>query len=304
MICARTMELRGRNLWGLGKPLRMRKLKPKNPGLLGGQAPGLKVPARKYIRHGCAHKQGAVPSPFWFMTPQDGYDAAYDYRAQRAFMDEALRAIDNLIEAYQTNDMRFHRDDVSAEKAVWMLHMDALDGLRECLVLLRENRHTVASRLFRDIVETLDLASYFHSGTPRSVRDLAKWYQDKFVAHSRVRDQMGTQKGQQAKRRKAKEYSWLSKFTHRTYMVLRKAYCVGAGDKLWFDWRLRKHGGVSLPQTVAQYLATLGSLVRDFVCKAVECQVVPGDRLRSALAGTALAEVLQRSRGTEARDRP
>lgn len=238
------------------------------------------------------------------MTPQDGYDAAYDYRAQRAFMDEALRVIDNLIEAYQTNDMRFQKDDVSADKAVWMLHTDALDALRECLVLLRENRHTVASRLFRDIVETLDLASYFHSGTPRSVRDLAKWYQDEVVAHSRARDQIGTQKAGHAKDQKAKQYSWLSKFTHRTYMVLRNAYCLGAGDKLWFDWRLRKHGVPSIPQTVAQYLATLGSLVRLFVSKAFECQVVQGHGLRSALADTAMVEVLRCSEGAQARHGP
>lgn len=42
--------------------------------------------------------------------------------------------------------------------------------------------------LFRDVVETMDLASYFHSATPKSVADLKKWCEDQIIPHGRYRD--------------------------------------------------------------------------------------------------------------------
>jgi hypothetical protein len=222
------------------------------------------------------------------MTPQEGYNAAYDYNSQRVFLEEAQQVLDALTTAYQTKDMCFHSDDVSVEKAVWMLHMDALDALRESLALLKDNRHNVASRLFRDIVETLDLASYFHSRTKQSMGALGKWYQNEVIPHKQVRQQIETTEGADAKDRKTKEYRSLSNFIHRTYMVLRNSYCLGVGDKMWFDWKLRMHGLGAIPQTVAQYLVTLGDMVRLFVCEAATCAVIPRERIRESLAGTAL----------------
>jgi len=233
-----------------------------------------------------------MPSQFWFMSPQDGYDAAYQYESQRRFLDEADKLLARLMAAYQTNDMRFHTDDESVEKAVWMLHMDALDALQECLSLLRENRHTVAGRLFRDVVETLDRAWYFHTRTQRSTNDLSKWYRDEVVPHRRVREQVGKLHGEEARGAKSREYDSLSKFTHRTYRVLKDAYCLGAGDKLWFDWRLRKHPGVpSIPQTVGQYLALAARIARRLVEEATVCNVVPQAELRKSLDGTVIADI-------------
>jgi len=169
----------------------------------------------------------------------------------------------------------------------------ALDAMRECISLLRENRHTVANRLFRAIIETLDLATYFESGSERSRNDLAKWYQDKVINHGRVREQIGQHHGSAAKVYKSKQYGWLSKFTHRTYKVLCNAYCLGTDDKIWFDLRLRKFKGYpTIPQAIAQYLVTLGSVIRLFVDNAYTCKCVPAVKLREILQGTAMVEIM------------
>src|SRR5258708_1130795 len=102
-----------------------------------------------------------MPSFIWNRSPAQPYSNPYEYDAQSQFAREASAFLVKIDERFCDSLTRFHRDDKSLAKAIWMLHVDALDSLRDCLDLLSEKRHRVAGRLFRDIVETLDLAAYF-----------------------------------------------------------------------------------------------------------------------------------------------
>nr|BFE91588.1 hypothetical protein GCM10020185_21240 [Pseudomonas brassicacearum subsp. brassicacearum] len=59
-------------------------------------------------------------------------------------------------------DMHFDRDEQTLDKAIWLIQIDALEALIDALKLTEEKRHRIASRLFRDAVETMDISAYFY----------------------------------------------------------------------------------------------------------------------------------------------
>jgi hypothetical protein len=63
----------------------------------------------------------------------------------------------------------YTRDEQSAEKVIWMLFLDSLEALIDCLNLSRDKKHRIAVRLFRDAVEAMDMASYFCSNDAKKV---------------------------------------------------------------------------------------------------------------------------------------
>ena len=113
--------------------------------------------------------------------------------------------------------------------------MDALDSLFDCLYALKTKRHRVAGKLFRDIVETLDLAAFFSSETQKSNRLMEKWFNDEIIPHRVYRDYIGNTKGNEVADEIGKHYRRLSKFTHRSYRVIMDGYSLGANERLVHD---------------------------------------------------------------------
>ena len=168
-----------------------------------------------------------MPSIFWNLDPEEAYSNPYNYSAQEQFVREARRLLDFLAVGYEKYQMTFHRDDRSLKKAVWMLQMDALDSLSDCLDLIESKRHRIAGRLFRDVVETLDLAAYFSSDSAKSRANLKKWFDDEVVLHGVYRDYIKKTVGQDAAEERKNFHRQLSKFTHRSYRALLKSYSLG-----------------------------------------------------------------------------
>jgi hypothetical protein len=218
----------------------------------------------------------------WTRTPQEAYDWPYDYDAQETFLAEASSLLNVALSAFNELNMKFHREDRSLSKALWLLHFDALDALRECAALLRENRPHTASRLFRDIYETLDIAAYFAEGSRESERDLAKWYQDKVFTHGTYREFLKRQGNAALADLKAAEYQNLSKFAHRSYLVLCQSYGAGMGDLLWHDNASRAKGDRPIPQIAAQYMAALAQFVRIFIIRVQKYGAVSASALVAA----------------------
>ncbi len=129
-----------------------------------------------------------MSSLIWTRLNKEARANPYEYDAQDQFVREAETLLNSIHSLFHDDSKRFHRDDVSKEKAVWMLTVDALDSLRDCLQFLKVKKHRIANRLFRDIIETLDLAAYINSQTDDAKRDLQKWYDNKIIPHSRYRD--------------------------------------------------------------------------------------------------------------------
>ena len=209
----------------------------------------------------------------WGRNPEEAYANPYEYEAQEQFVLEARLLLDKFSDALNPRQLRFGRDERTVQKAVWMLQVDALGSLREALELLFEKRHRSAARHFRDVVETMDLATYFRSGTPESNRHLEQWYDDEVIPHRITRDFLQRTQGADAAQARRRYYANLSKFTHRTYRALLKSYSLGRDDYLVSDnWS--KLGLLVLPQTIAAYLAILAALISEFSDALKSCGLV------------------------------
>lgn len=67
-----------------------------------------------------------MPSQVWGRSPQEASDNPYEYEIQDQFVREAEALLKRLNIGLQIYSMKFHRDDHSVRKAVWMLQLDAL----------------------------------------------------------------------------------------------------------------------------------------------------------------------------------
>lgn len=175
-------------------------------------------------------------------------------------MREASTLLSTLYAKLDKFTMTFHRDEESLEKATWMLVLDLVDALSEITKLLVDGRHRVAFRLFRDVVETIDLLSVLHAGNSMARRALRQWYKDETISHGESRKYIEEIHGPAPAEARRDYYKQLSKFTHRTYLALAKSYSLGQGDMLVPD----SHRPTMLvpPHTIASGFAVLAGLIK------------------------------------------
>ena len=225
-----------------------------------------------------------MPSIVWGRHPQEAYDNPYEYEAQAQFLRESRKLLRDLNTRLDHYTLQYHRDDLSLEKATWMLSLDLIDALAECVDLLAEKRHRPAARLFRDCIETIDLLKVLHSGIPKATKVLAQWYQNKTIPHREARAHLQEVEGEVSAKQRKVFFDQLSKFTHRTYRALNHSFSLGGGDLLVHD--SHSMGTLVLPQTIASHLA----IVADLILQAVQClnetRIISTDHLTYALATT------------------
>jgi hypothetical protein len=213
-----------------------------------------------------------MPSQVWDRDPQEAFENPYEYAVQDQFVREASSLLLIFYRLMNDHRLTFRRDDRSVEKAIWMLQMDALDSLRDCLKSLVRRNHRVAGKLFRDIVETLDLAAYFASRSKESNDNLDKWYRDEIIPHRVYREFIKFTEGAALVDEKRRLYSNLSKFTHRSYRAICDGYTLGSNDRLVHDavtvtFSERGEEAETMlvtPQIIACYFANLAELTRIF----------------------------------------
>ena len=206
-----------------------------------------------------------MPNFIWNRSPAEARANPYEYEAQDQFAREASAMLECLYSGYDRHVGDFFRDERSVRKAIWMLQVDALDTLRDCLQLLGEKRHRLVGRLFRDVVETLDLAAYFHSG--QCEKDVDRWYDDNVIPHSKYRDFVKKTKGEKAAGDIKKEYASLSRLSHRTYQSLAKGYILRSDGRIVYE-STAQSGILIPPHTISEYYAILGHLIRLFAGEA------------------------------------
>ncbi|MCX7217852.1 MAG: hypothetical protein NTY70_02610 [Burkholderiales bacterium] len=206
-----------------------------------------------------------MASIVWGRDPQEAHDNPYEYDAQDQFVREAKELLSQLQLKLDRFTMAFHRDDETLEKATWMLALDLIDALLESVHLFEEKRHRIASRLFRDAVETIDFLQVLHSSTPRAEKALRLWYEDETIPHIESRRHIEKIAGSEAAFKRRDYYVQLSKFTHRTYRALLKSFSLGRGNMLVHD--SHSMSLLVLPHTIASGLAVLA----DLISQATEC---------------------------------
>jgi hypothetical protein len=224
-----------------------------------------------------------MPSFVWQREPQEAFSNPYEYAAQEQFVREATSLLDLLHVHFAKKDRRFHRDDVSVEKAVWMLQVDSLEALKDALVLTEEKRHRMACRLFRDALETQDLSFYFATAGEQSNSRLHDWFADEVVPHRIAREYVKSVHGTDRWEALRDLYGALSKYTHRTYHALGKSYILGQGDILVYDG-FREGTSLVLPHVVSFSYAVLAMLIDRFIEIALATGELPRERVDSLRA--------------------
>lgn len=219
----------------------------------------------------------------WQRDPDEAYNNPYEYEGQQQFLREADVVLDCMRTLLNEYDMKFHRDDRSVTKAIWLLQTDALASLIDARTALDAMRHRAAARVFRDVVETLDLAKYFASQTEASERALARWYDDEIVSHSEYRKYVERAHGTEVALEQRRRYANLSKFTHRSYRAITACCGLGVGDMMWHE-NHSKTEITMLPFPVAAYCAVLASFILEFCSEVASRGLVEPAKVRRAFS--------------------
>jgi len=242
-----------------------------------------------------------MPSIVWERDPQEAYEEPYEYSAQEQFAREATALLRQLYLALNVDRHRYTSQDRSAAKAMWLLAMDALDSLRESLAALQRKEHRVAGKLFRDVMESMDLAAYFSEHQAKNQEALARWYENEYVAHREYRDRFRQLHGEPAAKALAAHYHRLSRFTHRSYSVILEGYTVGGESRLVHDrtdetYGPRDNSTLMLvpPQTIAAYYAALSSFILEYAEELIFFDLADSERVRTAFETSLEAETVPR----------
>ncbi len=220
-----------------------------------------------------------MSSKLWTQSIEDTVAHPYDYESQQGFLKEARVLLDQIYGAFDRYQLKFHIDDRSVKKAVWMLQIDALDTLRDCIDLLDRKKHRIVGKMFRDVIETLDLAALFWHQGDNNRTDLQKWYNDEIIPHKRYREFLKSHCGPEASNRRRDFYKGLSQWTHHTYYTLKNSYSLSAGNMLVYD----SHSEILiLPHTISQYMWMVSELIKLFIGEVRRTGLIAEDDLRSA----------------------
>jgi hypothetical protein len=82
-----------------------------------------------------------MPSQVWGRDPQEAFEEPYEYAVQDQFDREANALLQRFYRSLNTKKYHFTVADQSAQKAVWLLAVDSLDSLRDCLDALKRKKH-------------------------------------------------------------------------------------------------------------------------------------------------------------------
>lgn len=233
-----------------------------------------------------------MTSFIWGRDPQEAYQNPYEYEAQNQFYREASKLLKLLFEHMIKKSGTYVRDDQSAEKASWMLFLDSLESLIDCLDLLKDKKHRIAGRIFRDAVETMDIASYFNSNDPRKDKHLRDWYKDKVIPNSIYRNYI-KENDEQEWEVLQRYYKQLSRINHRTYRSLAFSYSLGSNKRLIYEGRYES-GLMVPPHVIAMYYALLSGLISHFVLKVVDCRLISAEEVDAFWDQALEKEVIER----------
>lgn len=172
---------------------------------------------------------------------------------------------------------------------MWLLAMDALDSLRESLAALERREHRITGKLFRDVIESMDLAAYVSEPSHQNKDALARWYRNEYVAHREYRDRFRQLHGEPAAKALATHYHRLSRFTHRSYSAILEGYTLGSESRLVHDrtdetLSERNVSNLMLvpPQTIAAYHAALAAFIIEYAESLIVLGLVESEDIRSA----------------------
>lgn len=219
-----------------------------------------------------------MPSFIWTRSLEDTFDEPYEYPAQEQFIREADTLLARFKEELAKYDMQFTTHDRTTKKAVWILVNDASDSLTDCLFSIKEKKHRIAGKMYRDVIETLDLAAFFGADNTDSNKHLTKWYEDEVIPNRVYRDYVKKTIGETEAKEKRESYSDFSKFTHRTYHTLLFGYGQGVDNKMYYDG-YKDNDILIQPTTISMYYVYLRHLILIFSLELSKLGLVDSGRI-------------------------
>ncbi|MGG6312405.1 hypothetical protein [Paenibacillus macerans] len=221
-----------------------------------------------------------MTSFIWGRSPQEAYENPYEYEAQEQFSREARVLISELFAFLMKNNGKYPRDDRTADKAIWMLFVDGIETINDCLKLIDSKQHRLACRLFRDVVETIDLASYFSSSDKDKEKHLRSWYDNEIIPNRVFRNYVSVTVSETISRAYKELYNDLSKLNHRTYRSLAYSYILRKREFLVYEGENNTEL-LTLPHPVAMCYALLADIITRYSDRMLECDVITLDEITS-----------------------
>lgn len=221
-----------------------------------------------------------MTSFIWWRSPEEAYSNPYEYESQEQFAREAESLLENIFSFLMKNNGTFARDDRSQEKAIWLLFVDGNETLRDCLSLLNLKKHRLASRLFRDVVETMDLATYFSSNDHEKDKYLDKWYDNEVVPNRIFRRHISDAGSNELSNAYKEIYSQLSKLNHRTYRSLAYSYLLRNGEFMVYEDEFESSNILKLPHPISMYYALLAEIITRYTDRLVECNLISSEEMK------------------------
>jgi hypothetical protein len=242
-----------------------------------------------------------MPSEVWGRDPQEAFEEPYEYAVQDQFVREATRLFQFLYQLLNSDKYQFTILERSRKKAIWMLSMDALDSQRDSLDALKCKKHRVAAKLFRDIIESLDLAALFDSGIAKRRGLVEKWYSNGIIPHREYRNYIEKSEGKKRAEELRVHYCSLSNFTHRSYRAILDGYSKGRGERLVHDGTAGLHGKseesltlLVLPQVISTHYAVLANLTTIYADQIQKRRLVKREEIAKAFADSLESETIPR----------
>ena len=223
-----------------------------------------------------------MPSKLWTEPFEAAIASPLDYHSLFIFIAEAKDVLEQIAHGFDRYQIKFHVDDRSVEKAIWMLYTDVLDALLECLESLERRKHRIAGKIFRDVYEALAVAHLLFEGDETGSK-LKKWYSGKTFAHKPYKKFLKSIDPELSKTFGAL-YGRLSKCTHHVYMTLLPYHPVGPDGMLKCGSRC---GQLTRPATIFEYTWMTSYFINLFIDEMGSFHFIPDDDYRawSALTG-------------------
>lgn len=235
-----------------------------------------------------------MPSFVWNREPSEAFSEPYEYDGQEQFAREATAVLAELNSHYARLNQTYKLSEETLLKAVWMLQVDALGALTDALALTAEKQHRLVSRLFRDIIETMDASLYFFHGGDRAQANLIKWYRNEVIPHRVFREFIKTHHGNERFERLRSVYGDFSKYTHRTYRALLMSYIHGSDDRVIYDGFNYAHKGYVLPHVLSFSYAIIAMLIKRFVVFATATEQLSEEEAQEVWAKCLESETVPR----------
>jgi hypothetical protein len=203
-----------------------------------------------------------LKSPLWSQDLKDVEKNPYDHENYRTFYEEASFLLDKAYELYDAYNLKFDINERSLNKCIWMLQLDALDALRDCIFLLKIKKHRLPGKMFRDITESLDLA-YLIKNEPNLY--LEKWFNDEFIPHKKYREYVGQKYSKPLQYQEGKNYEALSTWTHHNYYPLKNSYTLSGDHMTLMVYDSHCPDFLVPHETTSQYLWMIKYLIKKFI---------------------------------------